>query len=104
MKGGVLLAIRYKTGRHTRDIDFSTNLHYRDFQKNEETFVQDLNDEIKQSAETMPYNIACEVQSFKVEPKVDGNFQTLKLTIGYASKNDLRSMKRLQSKLASMTA
>ena len=103
MKGGILLAIRYKTGRHTSDIDFSTSLHYKQFQKNEQAFIEDLNNEIKKSAETMPYNIACEVQTFKIEPKADGNFQTLRLSIGYAQKDNKTQMKRLQQRSASST-
>lgn len=97
MKGGVLMAIRYSTGRHTRDIDFSTNTHYKDFEAREEEFIQRLDAAVRLSAETLHYDMACAVQSKELQPGRTGNFQTLRLTIGFAAKTNTGAMRRLAS-------
>lgn len=101
MKGGILVAIAYHTGRYTRDIDFSTNKHYLEFQKSQQSFIDNIGKAIDISAATLPYGFACKVQSSEVRPGTQGNFQTLHLSVGYAQKNNARSMKKLADGQAS---
>ena len=85
MKGGVLMAIRYETGRNTRDIDFSTMEHYQDFKSSREEFLARLGEALESVAvDALGYEIDLCVQSEKLQPKEDGNFQTLHLKIAYA--------------------
>lgn len=85
MKGGILMAIRYETGRFTRDIDFSTPLHYQTFEAGEGAFLEMLDKAIQEAAAKMPYQLDCRQQSFRLQPKREGgNFQTLHISIGYA--------------------
>ncbi|MDN7820884.1 nucleotidyl transferase AbiEii/AbiGii toxin family protein [Burkholderia vietnamiensis] len=95
MKGGVLMAIRYSTGRHTTDVDFSTQVHYREFAADQDAFIDRLDTAIRQTAETLNYGIACGIQSTELQPRAEGNFQTLRIRIGYAQKGNTRAMKRL---------
>lgn len=97
MKGGILMAIRYNTGRLTRDVDFSTQKHYRDFQENgQEAFISLLDSSIRQSAELLDYGIRCRIQSHKIKPREEGNFQTLELKVGYAIVSEINQLKRLE--------
>lgn len=85
MKGGILMAIRYETGRFTKDIDFSTTAHYRDFQAGQAEFLSALDAAIQKTVNVLGYQLDCRRQSTKLEPKRDGgNFQTLHISIGYA--------------------
>lgn len=95
MKGGVLLAIRYHTGRMTKDVDFSTKAMYRDFAPTQEDFIAKLNRALAGAAATLPYELQLRVQSCQVQPRADGNFQTLKIKIGYAVAGNARAMSRL---------
>lgn len=95
MKGGILLAIAYHTGRYTKDIDFSTPKHYSEFQKGEDAFITNLNDAIKASAEETQYGILCAIQKQEIRPGPEGNYQTLHLSIGYALKSVPNMIKQL---------
>ena len=88
MKGGILLAIRYQSSRYTRDIDFSTNAHYRDF--DQDTFVDELSAALITAGTQLDYDLDCRVQTVKLQPANIPNplFPTLKLSIGYAPKYD----------------
>lgn len=100
MKGGVLMAIRYDTGRNTRDIDFSTTEHYRDFKSSRVEFVNSLNGALQSAAvEILGYDMELIVQSEKLKPREDGNFQTLHLKIGFAKRGS-KQHKRLKNKSA----
>lgn len=95
MKGGVLMAIRYDTGRNTRDIDFSTTEHYNDFKSSRVEFVEGLNAALQSAAvETLGYGMDLVVQSEKLKPREEGNFQTLHLKIGFAKRGS-KQHKRL---------
>lgn len=100
MKGGILLAIAYHTGRYTKDIDFSTCKHYSEFQKGQEVFIESLADAINVSAEETQYGISCAIQKQEVRPCPEGNYQTLHLSIGYALKSVPNMMRRLAAKQA----
>lgn len=95
MKGGILAAILYHTGRFTRDIDFSSPKHYREFHEGQDTFVRNLSDAIAVAGESLSYGIACRIQTHELRPGVEGNFQTLHLRVGYALKSNVNAMKRL---------
>ena len=68
MKGGILMAIAYHTGRYTKDIDFSTPKHYLEFQAGQKIFIDNLENAIKLSEAELPYGIACAIQSSGVRP------------------------------------
>ena len=97
MKGGILMAIAYHSGRFTKDIDFSTPKHYYEFQKGQAVFIENLNSAIKLGAEETNYGIACSIQSSEIRPGPTGNYQTLHLSIGYSYKSDTNSMRRLSA-------
>ena len=95
MKGGVLMAIRYDTGRNTRDIDFSTTEHYRDFRSSRQDFIDNLNAALQSVAvDLLGYEMDLVIQSEKLKPREDGNFQTLHLKIGFAKRGS-KQHKRL---------
>lgn len=97
MKGGILMAIAYHTGRYTKDIDFSTPKHYLEFQAGQKIFIDNLENAIKLSAAELPYGIACAIQSSVVRPGSEGNYQTLHLTIGYALRSNPRAVSKLDA-------
>jgi len=96
MKGGMLLGIRYKSSRFTEDIDFSTAMKLDEI--DEDTFKQELNDSLMASSSELPYRVDCKVQSLRIQPK-GGNatFPSFNLKIGYASKDNIGGMKRLNA-------
>ena len=95
IKGGILLAIRYQGSRHTRDIDFSTDLQYHDF--DERHFLEEFETALHSASTQLEYDLDCRLQSHSVQPgnKPDRTFPTLKLRIGYAPKQEPRRHKRL---------
>ena len=103
MKGGVLLAIRYHTGRMTKDVDFSTRSMYRDFAPTQEAFIAELDRALAGAAAALPYGLQMRVQSCQVKPRIDGNFQTLKIKIGYAVAGNARALDRLNKGQSSQT-
>ncbi|VVE29062.1 hypothetical protein PHO31112_03540 [Pandoraea horticolens] len=100
MKGGILAAVLYHTGRFTRDIDFSSPKHYREFQEGQESFVRNLGDAIAIAAEELSYGLACRIQRSELRPGVEGNFQTLHIRVGYAAKSNVGAMKRLAARVS----
>lgn len=100
MKGGFLLAIKYKSSRHTIDVDFSTKQSINDF--NEVQFIESLENSLQSaSTEFAEYGLECKVQSFKKNPpNPAATMPTYNIVIGYAYKNDINSYKRLQKKQA----
>ena len=94
IKGGILLAFRYHSHRHTRDLDFSTDVEYSDFDA--KRFWADLERALARAVESMDYGLDCRVQSKRIEPKKDKvTFPTLVASVGYASKGDPRKHRRL---------
>lgn len=97
LKGGVLMAIQYANTRFTTDLDFSA------LSNPQEIDTEDLRSELNTAllvaeVELNTYNIACRVQRIKKQPKdfetVD--FPSLLITIGYAKKDNVGAMKRLE--------
>lgn len=94
MKGGILLAIRYRSSRFTRDVDFSTTSTYADF--NRDSFNNEISKQLTHAVEALDYALDCKIQSSELRPRDENStFPTLKLKIGYAYKNNSREHKRL---------
>jgi len=100
MKGAVLLAVRYESGRFTHDIDFSTPMKYADFKI--DPFLNDMEQSMIGASDILEYGMDCRTQSHKIKPSLKNpTYPTLTLTIGYARLNDKNSHKRLMKKQAS---
>lgn len=83
--GGLLLTLRYNGVRYTNDLDFATAHKRADI--DEEAFLNELQQSLLQSSETLPYGLACKIQSSRIKPPGEGkNHQTLEINIGYAYK------------------
>jgi len=99
MKGGALMAIRYQTGRHTRDLDFSTTRHYLEFKDSQDNFIASLEGAIVEASATMNYGKIFVVQKIEVRPKGDDkNYQTLHIKIGYANQSSQSEMNKFRAK------
>ena len=97
MKGGILLAIRYRSTRYTRDIDFSTS---RRFQLQEvPRLLQAVESALAPVSADNEYGLALRLQShvIKPPPRPDISFPTLQLRIGYASRQQPAAMRRLMA-------
>ena len=94
MKGGVLLALGYRSQRHTKDIDFSTSIQLRDFDL--DAFRGTLEQSLVEAVERLGYGLDCRVQSCRQSPpRADATFPTIQVSIGYADKDDRGAHKRL---------
>lgn len=95
IKGGILLAIRYKSTRFTEDIDFSTSEKLKNIDADE--FESELNESLQIASDELSYGVLCRVQSLKIQPKKksgEATFPAFKLTISYAVKDDVRNYAR----------
>lgn len=103
MKGGILLAIRYKSSRFTKDVDFSTSRRMQEV--NVEGFVEELNAALRTNSLSNEYGLSLIVQRYVVNPKgkPDANFPTLQLSVGYANKARPREIERLRAKNSAKT-
>ena len=82
--GGLLLTLKYNGVRYTKDLDFATENKRADI--DEEAFLKELQQCLLESSETLPYGLACRIQSHRIKPRgEDKNHQTLEINIGYAS-------------------
>jgi predicted nucleotidyltransferase component of viral defense system len=95
MKGGVLLAIRYRSTRFTRDIDFSTPRHINEVDVPQ--FLAAVEEALATVSADNEYGLALRLQRKEVRPPPgEGvNFPTLKLGIGYARRLQPSAMRRL---------
>jgi hypothetical protein len=86
LKGGILLAIRYKSPRYTKDLDFSTDKP-RGGEITEDGVRKSLDSSLAQMVEELDYGLDCCVQSSKLQPKdVKSTYPSIKMTVGYAYK------------------
>jgi len=95
--GGLLLAILFEGIRHTKDVDFVTSDHRSEIDIDD--FISRLNEEIAVACETLTYGLDCKIQSYRVKPPGENrNFQTIKITMGYAYKGTFahRRLTRLE--------
>ncbi|ODB98565.1 hypothetical protein A3196_10095 [Candidatus Thiodiazotropha endoloripes] len=88
IKGGILLAIRYKSHRYTKDIDFSTDKQLADI--NPDSLADKLDRSMAIMANTLNYEMVCKIQSYKIQPakRPDAKFPSIKIRIGYAHKSE----------------
>jgi len=87
IKGGVLLALGYKTARHTKDIDFSTDKVIQDEDPKE--IVALIDKALKEASNRIDSEISCRIQSHKLQPpREDATFPTLRIKVGYAFQGD----------------
>lgn len=94
MKGGILLALEYQSARFTRDIDFSTSAKLAEFDLGR--FRAEFEAGLVLAVDQLGYGLDCRLQSCKQQPPGDdADFPTIRLTVGYADKSDLRSHRRL---------
>lgn len=85
IKGGVLLATAYHTGRHTVDVDFSTRLLAREVDI--EDICKRLDNALQMSTTMLDESFACRVQSKKMQPpSQQATFPTLRVRVGYAER------------------
>ena len=85
IKGGVLLATAYNTGRHTIDVDFSTRQLVKDIDI--DALCQKLDQSIESSSQMLNESLVCRVQSHKLQPpSLESTFPTLRIRIGYAQR------------------
>jgi len=96
IKGGVLLAIRYNSPRHTTDVDFSTS--EKASSVDTEDFIRKLEEGLALAVEELDYSLDCRIQKYFLDPKREGaTFPTLRVNIGYAYKGTKKHV-RLQKK------
>lgn len=94
IKGGVLLATAYHTGRHTLDVDFSTRLLARNVDI--DRLCQRLNTALESSSAMLGESLACRVQRKTLRPpRQDATFPTLRIRIGYAERGS-KAQNRLE--------
>lgn len=85
LKGGILMAIRYHSHRYTKDIDVSTPRHPRDGLSPDDVKAW-LNASLTAAVDALDYDLDCQVQGIKQEPRnqQDPSFPALHISIGYA--------------------
>ena len=100
IKGGILLALRYNSPRHTTDVDFSTSLKYTDFDQDD--FESEFSTSLAKTVELLEYGLDCRIQSLKTKPsRPDATFPALSVSIGYAHIFEPKKHRRLMRKNAS---
>lgn len=99
IKGGVLLALKYGTGRHTKDVDFSTKVRVQDFDI--DGFISLFKESLESVLADMDSDIDCRYQTHEQKPpRPDASFPTLRIKVGYARRGS-RQHKALMRQAAS---
>ena len=94
MKGGILLALNYRSSRFTRDIDFSTYLTLS--QINVEDLIENFRAALLAAVDLLPYEVDCLVHGWEQQPPgEDKNFPTIRIRVGYAARGDQRAHRML---------
>lgn len=98
MKGGILLAVRYRSTRFTRDIDFSTSQRFQ--QQAIPSLLTNIEEALAPVSADNEYGLALRLQSHQIKPpnRPDVSFPTLQLRIAYADRQNPGAMRRLISK------
>ena len=98
MKGGILLAVRYRSTRFTRDIDFSTSQRYQ--QQAIQPLLAAIEEALAPVSADNEYGLALQLQSHQIKPpnRPDVSFPTLQLRIAYADRQNSAAMRRLINK------
>ena len=97
MKGGLLLALRYHSSRFTRDIDFSTSKRLQEFDV--PMLLTGIAEALASVSADNEHAMALRLQSHEIKPpnRPEVNFPTLQMRIGYASRLEPKSLKRLEA-------
>lgn len=97
LKGGILLALRYGSIRHTRDIDFSNSSAYSD--ERGQDVLDALTSALPEVVEELGYDLDCKLQGHDVHPSPHHSYVNLRMRIGYAAKGSgaHRRMRRGQA-------
>ena len=97
MKGGLLLAVRYHSSRFTRDIDFSTSKRLQEVDL--PALLAMIAEALAPVSADNEHAIALRLQSHEIKPphRPGVNFPTLQMRIGYASRLEPKSLRRLES-------
>ena len=97
MKGGLLLAVRYHSSRFTRDIDFSTSKRFQEVDL--PALLSMIAEALAPVSADNEHAMALRLQSHEIKPpnRPGVNFPTLQMRIGYASRLEPKSLKRLES-------
>ena len=89
MKGGVLLALSYRSPRYTKDIDFSTAIKRPDFDLAD--FRRHLENSLSDAVETLGLRSRLPCPELHQKPQNDdATFPTFKISIGYAARGHSR--------------
>lgn len=98
MKGGILLAIRYKSARFTKDVDFSTQRRLQEVHL--PALIAEIEAALGPVSSDNEYGLAIGLQSHAINPKnrPDNDFPTLQLKIGYANRASNNEMQRFANK------
>ena len=104
MKGGILMGIRYRSPRFTKDIDFSTTLSLKELDP--ERIHRTLDANMALVSATLEYDLDCKVQACKVNPpnRPDASFPSIELTIGHAYKGMPKHRRLLQGQSPSVVS
>jgi predicted nucleotidyltransferase component of viral defense system len=103
IKGGILLAIRYKSKRFTKDIDFSTPRKLAEIPP--EKVREFLDGALTQTVEELDYDLDCRVQKCKVNPKdPEATFPSIELKVGYAYKGSPQHKRLLAGQSATVVS
>lgn len=84
LKGGILLALRYNSTRHTTDLDFSNSAPYSKEQR--QSVLDGLTSTLPVIIEELGYDLDCRLQGYDVQPSPDHTYVNLEMRIGYAAK------------------
>jgi len=86
MKGGILMALRYRSPRFTRDIDFSTTRKLQEMDPAD--FRTRFEEALALAVAESDYDLDCRVQGCKILPpnKPDASFPSIQMKIGHAYK------------------
>ena len=64
--GGLLLTLKYKGVRHTKDLDFATTKKL--IEVDEKSFLEELQRRLTDASEIPPYGMTCRIQSYEIQP------------------------------------
>jgi len=111
LKGGILMSMRFGNDRHTKDVDFSFIEDFSKISDDPESFIEQirnsLDDALKVSCTTLSqYGLIAKVQKIEKKPQKDFELKTfpaLQIKIGFAEKNNLRQVRKLEESSASDT-
>jgi predicted nucleotidyltransferase component of viral defense system len=97
LKGGILLALRYASTRHTTDLDFSNVEPYSEGLGL--SIVDALTSTLPAVVEELGHDLDCRLQSYDVQPSPRHTYVNLEMKIGYAAKgtNGHRRLERGQA-------